>query len=102
MGPRFRGDDGGGSLNDPTVAQAFDLRRRESKLGQYLVGVLGEFGRATREAARRAAQAKRLARQGDLLAVGGGQALAQPQMLGLRIVERLIDRIDRPTWHLGL
>src|SRR5439155_15934592 len=84
------------------LAQHRDLAAGKTEFLQHLFGLLAEFRRARRHRAWRARQGHGLADQLNVPVLVIGHVLRDAEMLDLRILEHLVDGIDRTTGHAGV
>src|SRR5262245_16925285 len=75
--------------------QLGDLVSSDTEFLEALVAVFSEVRRPRGDLARRAPQFERLADEPEPAAIGSRRFLRNTEVLDLRIVENLIDRIDR-------
>src|SRR5262249_43855677 len=84
------------------LLEARDLVRRVAQLAKDLIGMLTVRRRRLADRARSARQRRRHALDADLAALGMAHRLGHAEMLDLRIVEHLLDVVDRAGGHAGL
>src|SRR5262245_65949783 len=87
-------------LDDFFLAQGLDGRRVVTQVLENLLGVLADLGRGGGHASRRARQPHRLVDDADVTELRALQARRRADVLHLRVVEHLVDAVDRPAGHL--
>src|SRR6202140_3228690 len=84
------------------LVQRGNVAHAEPEFFKYRVGVLAQLRRPRHQPRRRARQRNALADQPHLALVLLGHALGDAEMLDLRVVEHLVDGVDRAARHAGL
>src|SRR5206468_2163983 len=84
------------------LSQLRDLIAAKTKFREHLFGLLAELRRARRHRAWRARQGHGLADQLNVPVLVIGHMLRDAEMFDLRILEHLVDGINRTAGHAGV